>query len=161
MTKFAALDAFDFAILDILQDDCAQPHAVIGDTVNLSGSAVRRRIAAMKAAGVITHERALVAFDALGPRVRLLVSVSFERESPAIYEAFRKAMRAEPWVTHCFSTAGAADFMLIVEAPDVAAYEAWGERVLMRDANIKRYESTVVWSTVKETTRRVRFEVSG
>lgn len=158
MTKFAALDAFDLAILDVLQEASAQPHAAIGKMVNLSGSAVRRRIAAMKEAGVIAHERALVAFDALGPRVRLLVSVSFERESPAIYDAFRNAMRAEPWVTHCFSTAGAADFVLIVEAPDVTAYEAWGERILMRDANIKRYESTVVWSTVKETTRRVCFD---
>lgn len=158
MTKFATIDKFDLAILDILQDDSDQPHAAIGEAVNLSGSAVRRRIAAMKESGIIEHERALVAFEALGPRVRLLVSVSFERESPGIYEGFRAAVRAEPWVTHCFSTAGAADFVLIVEAPNVAAYESWGERVLMSNPHIKRYESTVVWSTVKETTRRVSFE---
>jgi Lrp/AsnC family transcriptional regulator, leucine-responsive regulatory protein len=158
MTKFAELDRFDHAILDVLQDDSSQAHAAIGAAVNLSGSAVRRRIAAMKGSGVIERERALVAFDALGPRLRLLVNVRFEHERPDIYNAFREAMRAEPWVTHCFSTAGVSDFMLIVEAPDVAAYEDWGERVLMSNIHIKRYDSTVVWSTVKESTRRVCFD---
>jgi Lrp/AsnC family transcriptional regulator, leucine-responsive regulatory protein len=158
--NFANLDPFDLAILDAIQDDSSLPHATIGARVNLSGSAVRRRIAVMKRAGVIERERALLAFDALGPRVRLLVSVVFDRESPAIYDGFRAAMIAEPWVTHCFSTAGTTDFMLIVEAPSVSDYERWGERVLMSNTDIKRYESTVVWSTVKEVTRRVRFDIA-
>jgi Lrp/AsnC family transcriptional regulator, leucine-responsive regulatory protein len=160
MPNFANLDSFDLAILDALQHDASQSHASIGALVNLSASAVRRRIGVMKQAGVIEREQALVAFDALGPRVRLLVSVSFDRESPAIYAQFRKAMIDEPWVTHCFSTAGATDFVLIVEAPSVSDYESWGERVLMSNTDIKRYESKVVWSTVKEVTRRVRFDIA-
>lgn len=157
MTKIATLDQFDLSILDLLQDDSGQAHAAIGEVVNLSGSAVRRRIGVMRKAGVIEREVAIVGFAALGPRVRVLVSVRFERESQTIYNAFRVQMRAQSWVTHCFSTAGESDFVLIVEVPSVAAYEEWGEHILMSNSDIKRYDSTVIWSTVKEITRRARF----
>jgi DNA-binding Lrp family transcriptional regulator len=161
MTNFATLDAFDRAILAIVQEDCTLTHARVGARVGLSASAVRRRLEAMRASGVIAREVAIARDDALGPMVRVLVTVIFERESPAIHAAFRARMVREPAVTHCFSTAGQFDFFLIVEAESLAAYEAWGERTLMGDPDIRRYDSFVVWSVVKATTARPALSRAG
>ncbi|RYE30548.1 MAG: AsnC family transcriptional regulator, partial [Hyphomicrobiales bacterium] len=47
------LDAFDRAILAILQQDNTTPQRVVGERVNLSAPAVQRRIRRMEADGVI------------------------------------------------------------------------------------------------------------
>jgi Lrp/AsnC family transcriptional regulator, leucine-responsive regulatory protein len=148
------LDSLDRRILDFLQTDCTRSHAAIGDDVGLSGSAVRRRIDAMRKAGVIAREVAILGDAAVEGGITVIVTVSFERESRETYDAFRAAMRNEECVLQCYATAGQFDFVLVVVAKSPAEYEAWGERTLMSNPAVRRYDSFVVWSTVKFTTRR-------
>jgi Lrp/AsnC family transcriptional regulator, leucine-responsive regulatory protein len=148
------LDEFDLAILDALQSDCTQPHATLGERVGLSGSAVRRRIARMRKAGVIAHEVAILGAAVQPAGVTIIVTVTFAQETPAAVRAFRETMQRDPRVLQCYATAGQFDFILLVAAQSPADYEAWGERVLMSNAMLKRYDSFVVWSTVKFTTKR-------
>ena len=54
------LDAFDLAILTILQRDNTTPQRVIGEAVNLSAPAVQRRIKRMEESGVIQANVAIV-----------------------------------------------------------------------------------------------------
>lgn len=51
----APLDAFDLAILRVLQRDNTTPLRIIGEAVNLSAPSVQRRIRRMEAEGVITE----------------------------------------------------------------------------------------------------------
>jgi Lrp/AsnC family transcriptional regulator, leucine-responsive regulatory protein len=148
------LDAFDRHILNLLQDDCTQSHAALGDQVGLSGSAVRRRIQSMRRAGVIAREVALLGPKARPGGITVLVAVTFERETVAAYDTFRARMRAEPRVQQCYATAGQSDFMLVVAAESPQDYEIWGEECLMTLPGLKRYESYVVWSTVKFATKQ-------
>lgn len=147
------LDPFDKAILDILQDDCTLAHATIGDRVGLSGSAVRRRIMALRKSGAIAQEIAILGATAQPSGIRVVVAVTFAQETLAAVNAFRAAMRRDPQVLQCYATAGQFDFVLVVAAESPAAYEMWGERVLMSNKLLKRYDSFVVWSTVKFTTK--------
>lgn len=151
------LDRLDRRILDLLQDDCARSHASIGAEVGLSGSAVRRRIEAMRAHGVIAREVVLLG-EGAGGGITVITSVAFERETPTLYDAFRTAMRHEARVLQCYATAGQFDFILIVAARSPEDYEKWGEETLMSNPAIKRYDSFVVWSTVKFTTKRPTFD---
>ncbi len=143
----ASLDGFDRAILDLVQADNLLTHAELGQRVGLSASAVRRRLARMRQGGVIVADVALVDPAALG--LTFLVSVRFGREVPSRLAAFRAAIQSEACVSQCYSVAGDIDFVLVVHATDPAAYEAWGERVLMGNPDIERYSSTLVWSRVK------------
>src|SRR4051794_13058212 len=59
-TDQAALDAFDIAILRILQQDNTTPQRTIGEAVNLSAPAVQRRIKRMEQNGVIRQNTALL-----------------------------------------------------------------------------------------------------
>jgi DNA-binding Lrp family transcriptional regulator len=146
------LDAIDRELLEHLQDSTRITHAALAERVHLSESAVRRRIEHLRTQGVIAREVAILAPEHIGG-VTLIVSVSFERESPEIYERFRQRMRELPEVMQCYSVAGAIDFVLIVRAKDLASFEAWGERELMRLPEIRRYDTQVVWSTVKFSTK--------
>jgi len=145
------LDKFDKAILDIIQTDNQRSHAEIGEAVNLSGSAVRRRILSMTKAGVITGNVALTNPAQHG--LTLIVSVSFERESPKTYADFRAQMAKEDTVSQCYYVAGDVDFILIVHAETPAAYDKWGEAVLMSNPAIRRYSNNLVWNRTKFTTR--------
>ncbi|MEQ1867820.1 MAG: Lrp/AsnC family transcriptional regulator [Micropepsaceae bacterium] len=149
----ADLDAFDRGILKVVQGDNLLTHAQIGERVNLSPSSVRRRLTHMREQGVIAADVSIVDPTALGTSITVIVSVTFERERPEAYEAFRKRMIKALEVTQCYSVAGAVDFVLICHARDLAEHERWAERVLMTDPNIRRCDSQVAWSRTKFTTR--------
>ena len=144
------MDEFDHAILRLLQQDNTRSHASIGAIVNLSASAVRRRINVLQDTDVIIGHVALTDVTKLG--LTFIVSVSFEREDPEVYEAFRELMRGDAAVSQCYSVSGDYDFVLLVHATTPAAYEAWGERVLMAHPMIGRYSTSIVWSRTKFTT---------
>lgn len=145
------LDRFDLAILDLVQQDNLRSHASLGEDVGLSASSVRRRLAAMRAAGVIVADVSLTDTSKRG--LTFLTSVSFEREDPKAYAAFRAQMRDQPAVSQCYAVSGDMDFVLIVHAESPEAYESWGERTLMSNPAIRRYSTSVVWSRTKFTTR--------
>lgn len=151
MTKIAAtpLDAFDRAILAVVQRNNQLTHEAIGATVGLSGSAVRRRLANLRKTRVIEADISVVSGEVNG--LTFLVQVSFAREEPTIYDAFRRQMLADQAVSQCYSVAGDIDFILVVHASSPAAYEAWGAQALMTNPAIARYSTTLVWSRVKFT----------
>lgn len=146
------LDDFDRRILDILQTDCTRAHAEIGDEVGLSGSAVRRRIQAMRAAGVIAHEVAILSDTIAG--LTVIVTVEFERETPDIYAAFAAAMRTDERVLQCYATTGRFDVVMLVAAASADDYKAWADLALLSNASVRRYETFVASSQIKFTTRR-------
>ena len=72
-------DAIDRAILDLLQDNCKQPLAAIGEKVGLSAPAVVERIHKLEQAGVITAYAALLDARRLGKDVTAFIGVSTEQ----------------------------------------------------------------------------------
>ena len=153
------LDSFDHELLELLQQDTRLSHAALGERVHLSASAVRRRIERMRAEGVIAREVAILGKDVM-PGITVIAMVSFAQESLEIYAEFRRRMSASPEVLQCYSVAGGVDFIVIVAAKSPPDYERWAETMLMADSNIRRYDSHVVWSEVKFTTRRPNFDSS-
>jgi Lrp/AsnC family transcriptional regulator, leucine-responsive regulatory protein len=155
MMKFVdapELDRFDRDILRIVQENNQLSHAAIGEQVGLSGSAVRRRLAALRAAGIIERDVSVLASRSAG--ITLIVSVTFGHETPALYAAFDDQMRTLPEVTQCYHVAGAVDYVLVVSAPSLEWYEDWSKAQFMANEAVARYETTVVWSCKKFETAR-------
>ncbi|GIK50844.1 MAG: Lrp/AsnC family transcriptional regulator [Hyphomonadaceae bacterium] len=146
------LDTFDRRILDILQADCMRSHAAIGREVGLSGSAVRRRIQAMRASGVIAREVAILGEGVAG--LTVVVTVELDRETKDVYDALRDSMCADDHVLQCYFTAGQLDIVLIVAVSSPEDYKAWAERTLLGNPSVRRFESFFAWSTAKSTTKR-------
>ena len=144
------LDTFDRAILRIVQTDNQRSHAVIGEEVGLSASSVRRRLARLREEGIIRADVSIV--DPVKTMIQAIVLVTFKEESLENYQQFKARMVAEPEVTQCYAVSGEVDFVLVVQTQDLASYESWGERVLMANPDIGRYNTHIVWSRVKFST---------
>lgn len=141
------LDRFDHAILAEVQNDNQLTHAEIGARVGLSTSAVRRRLKALNASGVILNNVALLDPDMFG--VTLIVEIAFLEERPGHYDAFNQKMQALPNVLQSYSVAGQSDYILIVLGPSLQWYEKWSTETFMGDPNIRRASTRVAWSCKK------------
>jgi len=149
-TGRAALDSFDKALLDQVQRDNRQSHEALGHAVGLSSSSVRRRLARLRAEGVIVADVSLLDPAALG--VTVIVSIRFEKESHRTYEDFKKQMRAASEVQQCYTVSGEVDFIVIAHFPSVAIYEQWIADYLLGNDALQRSDTNIVYSRVKYDT---------
>ncbi|MDO1527966.1 Lrp/AsnC family transcriptional regulator [Fulvimonas sp. R45] len=149
MAEEPMLDDFDREILRRVQRDARATGEDIGADIGLSAAAVQRRLKRLRQAGVITAEVALVAPAAVGQAMGFVVSVEMERERADVLDAFRRAARADPNVQQCYYVTGAADFVLVVTARDMADFEAFSRRLLFDNANIRRFTTSVVMARDK------------
>lgn len=145
----AQVDEFDRRILAALQQNNLTPADRIGAEIGLSPSAVQRRIKRLRDDGIIRADVSVVEPAAVGRAVTLIVEVSLERERADLIEAFKREMRQSPEVQQCYYVTGSADFMLVVTAPDMAAYEDFTRRKFFDNPNIRGFRTSVVMDRVK------------
>src|SRR4029453_1086827 len=72
-------DATDRAILELLQENCKQPLAAIGEKVGLSAPAVVERIHKLEEAGVVLRYTAILDPRKLGRDITAFIGVSTDR----------------------------------------------------------------------------------
>ena len=146
------LDAFDLAILRILQRDNATPQRSIGEAVNLSAPSVQRRIRRMEADGVITRNVAVVAPGKVGLPLTIFVQVELVSETPEDIDGMKRRFRDAPEVQQCFYVTGEADFMLVVVVESMAAYEEFTRQFLFSGGNVRKFRTFVSMDAVKTGT---------
>lgn len=144
-----ALDRFDRAILAVLQKNSATPQRVIGEAVNLSAAAVQRRIKRMQEKGVIERQIAVIDPAAVGQPITLIVEVEIESERADLVQATKASFASLPNVQQCYYVTGEADFVLVVTAESIRAYEALTQRLFFDNQNVKRFRTLVVMDRVK------------
>jgi DNA-binding Lrp family transcriptional regulator len=149
MRGMATLDSFDLRILERYQLDTQTPAHAIGAAVGLSTAAVQRRLKRLRAEGVIEREVAEISPDAVGLPVTCVVEVNIERERSADLQRFKRRMAALPEVQQCYYVTGETDFILVVLAADLAAYEAFTRRALLDDDNVRSFTTHVALDRVK------------
>ena len=149
MCGMATLDSFDLRILERYQHDTQAPARAIGAAVGLSTAAVQRRLKRLRAQGVIERELAEISPRAVGLPVTCVVGVNVERERSADVQRFKRRMAALPEVQQCYYVTGETDFILVVLAADMEAYEAFTRRALLDDDNVRSFTTHVVLERVK------------
>mgnify|MGYP001404429652 CR=1 FL=1 len=145
------LDDFDRKILAILQKDSKAPQRRISEAVNLSPSAVNRRIAAMEASGVIERHVAIVDPAKVGRLITIIVEVSVETERHDLLVEVRNRFTACPAVTQVYYVTGEVDFFLVLVVSDMTEYEALTRDLFFSQGNIKRFRTLVVMDRAKVT----------
>jgi len=146
------LDAFDRAILGILQRDNKTPQRRIGEAVNLSAAAVQRRIAAMEESGVIARNVAIVDPDTVSLPITAIVEVHLRDERAATSDAAKALFRDTPEVQQCYYVTGGVSFVLVIISPDMRAYEALTRRLFAENELVDRFRSLIALNRVKADT---------
>ena len=144
------LDEFDHRLLDLLQRDASMTLTTLGERVGLSPSAVQRRIKRYRAAGLLRLVGVLDP-NALPSTTLATVWVTMERDTLRSHSAFRTRMRNAPEVQQCYAVAGEWDYLVVLVAGSVAHYREVAERLFVDEGNVRRYETRLVFDTVKHS----------
>jgi Lrp/AsnC family transcriptional regulator, leucine-responsive regulatory protein len=149
-------DATDRAILELLQENCKQPLAAIGEKVGLSAPAVVERIHKLEEAGVIRSYTALLDARRLGRDVTAFIGVSMH---PGDVHPVEQAITAIDEVLECHHVTGVYTLVLKVKTRNTETLEALIDRV-RRLEGVSRTETMVVLSTHTERCR-IALDVEG
>jgi Lrp/AsnC family transcriptional regulator, leucine-responsive regulatory protein len=144
-----SLDAFDLAILKILQRDNTTPQRVIGEAVNLSAPAVQRRIRRMERTGIIEANVAVINPALVGQPITVFVEVEVTSETAELIDAAKREFASAAEVQQCYYVTGEADFVLVIMVPTMAHYEALTRRLFFGNSNVKRFRTLVAMDSVK------------
>lgn len=143
------LDATDRSILELLQENCKQPLAAIGEKVGLSAPAVVERIHKLEEAGVIRSYTALLDARRLGKDVTAFIGVA---AAPDALRSVEGAVAGMDEVLECHHVTGAHTLLLKVKTHNTASLERLIESVRSL-TGVSRTETMVVLSTQTERTR--------
>jgi DNA-binding Lrp family transcriptional regulator len=144
------LDDFDERILAELAGHARATFAEVGERVNLSASAVKRRVDRMLDRGVIKGFTTVIDRNALGWDTEAYVQVYCHgRVAP---DELRAAWADIPEVVSAATVTGTSDAVLHVLARDMRHLETALERI-RTSADIERTESFVVLSNLIEKSR--------
>ena len=144
------LDETDERILAELTEHARATFAEIGEKVNLSAPAVKRRVDRMLDSGVIKGFTTVINRDALGWHTEAYVQVFCHgRIAP---DELRKAWVDIPEVLSAATVTGTPDAILHVLARDMRHLEEALERI-RSSADIERSESIVVLSNLIDRVR--------
>lgn len=140
-TSSIALDAADRRLLALLQQDCSLTNQALAERAHLSPATCLRRVRRLVASGVLERRVALLSPDALarltGSGLTAILEVTLDRQDAAALDAFEARVAAEPAVQQCYRVSAGPDFVVVVHVPDMPAYQAFVQRALTAQAEVR------------------------
>lgn len=151
-----ALDKLDKQILRALQADGRATYDQIAETVNLSPSAVLRRVKRLESTGVIDRYVALVKPEAVGLGLTAYINVRMEKHTESHkrnpMDLFRASVQTWPEVVECAALTGEMDYLLHVVMADMAHYSRFIMDTLLKHPSVQDCKTSFVMDRVKATT---------
>ena len=143
-------DATDRAILELLQENCKQPLAAIGEKVGLKAPSVIERIHKLEEAGVITGYVAQLDARRLGSDVTVFIGV--DTEHPRSVGQLERELTSIDDVLECHHVTGVHTLILKAKTRNTETLERLIDRIRSL-AGVASTETSVVLSTHAERTR--------
>ena len=144
------MDAIDHRLMELLQENGRATQLELAKEVRLSQPATAERIRKLEERGVILGYCARVDAAALGNDVTAFVGVSIEH--PKYFEGFAKKVLAMEAVLECHRVAGNDSYLLKVKTQNTATLDALLVETLRTIAGVTRTHTTIVLTSIKETT---------
>ncbi|MBI4891636.1 MAG: Lrp/AsnC family transcriptional regulator [Acidobacteria bacterium] len=120
MNTFDQLDARDWQLLKLLQENARLSFAELGRKVKLTAPAVAERVRRMEDLGVIRGYTARVDLKAIGRPLKVILRVHVP---PKEYARFLRQVQGIPSVEECHHVTGGEAFVLKAAIPDVSDLE--------------------------------------
>jgi Lrp/AsnC family leucine-responsive transcriptional regulator len=147
----APLDELDLKLLRLLQQNNRLTAAELSEAINLSSSAVQRRLKRLHDEKIIEADISIVDPSVAGLSVMCVVDVVLQDGNSQALEKFKSTMHKCPDVAQCYFVTGTYDFVLLVHTRDMHDYERFTKRWLMDNPNVKHFYTHVVMDRVKVT----------
>jgi Lrp/AsnC family transcriptional regulator, leucine-responsive regulatory protein len=144
------IDPINGKILRELTLDGRISNIDLADKVGLSASACLRRVQDLERRGVISGYRAVFSPQALGITFIAYVLVGLSKHTKADQLGFEEAMATAPEVRECHNVTGTVEYLLRIEARDLAAYKYFHTEVLGTVPQVSSIVSYIVMDSPKD-----------
>ncbi|UVI40275.1 Lrp/AsnC family transcriptional regulator [Qipengyuania spongiae] len=145
------MDAIDYAILRLLQEDASLPVTEIAARINLSQTPTWRRIQKLEQAGVIDRRVALLDPQAVGRDITVFVDIETRDHSSEWLAEFARKVASMPEVMEVYRMAGEIDYTLRISVGSMADFDAF-YRALIDAVPLKNVTSRFAMERIKYTT---------
>lgn len=145
------LDNFDKKILRLLQKDNKISQRELATQVNLSASAVNRRIATLESEGFIKSNIAVIDNKKVGKSLTLIIEVKIKNKQTSAMDHHKSIFLEHPAIQQVYIVTGDFDFLLIMTVSDMSEYEIISEKLLFNDENIQGFKTMVTLQNIKQS----------
>ena len=136
-----SIDETDSRLLDLLQEDAGLSNQALAARAHVSPATALRRVKRLVDAGLIERRVALLSPDKLGAGLTAIVEVTLDRQGAEHLDAFEAHVLPEPAVQQCWRVSPGPDFVLVLHARDMPAYQALVQRLFTQQANVRNVKS--------------------
>lgn len=144
------IDKISDHILRIVRTDGRISNIDLAERVGLSPSACLRRVQELERRGIITGYKAVIDHGKLGIGFVAYVTVGLSRHTKSAQGEFERLMHAAPQVRECHNITGTVEYLLRVEARDLAAYKQFHTDYLGAFPYLDRLTTMVVMGSPKD-----------
>jgi DNA-binding Lrp family transcriptional regulator len=135
------LDATDWRLLDLLQEDAALSNQALAEKAHVSPATCLRRVKRLVDSGIIERRVALLSPDKLGAGLSAIVEITLDRQGAEHLAAFESKVIDDPAVQQCWRVSPGPDFVLVLQVPDMAAYHSLVQRLFTQQANVRNVKT--------------------
>ncbi len=142
----------DLRVLRLLQKDLSISRQAMADSAGLSASTLWRRIGELEAAGVVRKQVALLDPIKVGCPVCVFVSVDLVDYEDATRISFEQFIETTAEVMECYAMTGTHDYILLVRATGVDAFEQFLMQRVLRHPAVREATSQIALRQLKYET---------
>ncbi|MBB3222397.1 Lrp/AsnC family transcriptional regulator [Pseudoduganella umbonata] len=135
------LDELDRRILNALQENADITNAELAQLVHVSAPTCLRRVKALREAGIIERQVAIVAPDKVGSRLTAIAEITLDVQAADRMAEFEALVARESAVLQCYRVSPGPDFVLVVQVEDMPAYHALAHRLFTSHANVRNVKA--------------------
>jgi DNA-binding Lrp family transcriptional regulator len=147
------LDATDLRILDLLQQDASLSNQDLAAAAHTSAATCLRRVKRLVDNGVIERRVAILSPERVGAGLTAITEITLDRQGAEHLSAFEQRAANEAAVQQCHRVSPGPDFVLVLQVPDMAAWNALVERLFTQDANVRNVKTFFSVRRAKFSTR--------
>jgi len=143
--KHITLDEVDMQLLSILQKDASLSNQALADRVNTSAPTCLRRVKRLHEARLIERQITILNPEKLSATIGFgltaIVEITLDRQDIKALEQFEARTADDPAVQQCYRVSPGPDFVLVVHAANMPAYQAMTQRLFTSDANVRNVKA--------------------
>lgn len=139
------LDEVDVHLLALLQSDSSLSNQALAERVHTSAPTCLRRVKRLFNAGLVERQIAILNPEklsaAIGFGLTAIVEITLDRQDANALEQFETRVADDPAVQQCYRVSPGPDFVLVVHAANMPAYQALTQRLFTSDANVRNIKA--------------------
>lgn len=145
------LDALDYKILQLLQQDCRMTNLEISARIGLSPAPTLERVKKLEKAKIIEGYHAKLNRLKLKLGVCVFIQVTLSRQVDNVVVKFKKRIAELPEIVECYQVTGNSDYLMKIMVTDIPAFEKLISENLSRMDEIGSLHTMLMISELKNS----------